>query len=175
MSRIRPEELGKFERSYCECGSCKAACRTLPGMLVPGDLQRIGNFEGVPPTTEWVREHFEASEGSLCEVDGKTVRVPVIVPAQRQSGRCIFLTNDDRCSIHPVAPYGCRIFNVCETPDSDCDHRSAEALACISGEPDYLRIWGMLKAGGCESTPISIRRENLRQEINKEIGGDHRQ
>lgn len=143
-------------------------------MLAPDDMQKIGTYCDAPPSPDWVREHFAAST-AMCVVNGEPTPIPTIVPAQLDDGRCVFLTEDDRCGIHPVAPFGCRTFNVCESPDTDTDHRSARALACVCGEVDYLAIWAMLKESGCEADSISIRQKNLRQALDRGNDGDHQQ
>jgi Fe-S-cluster containining protein len=58
------------------------------------------------------KKYFWASPGSLVKhlATGKIERVGTITP-KRVKGRCVFLTEDDRCSIHAVAPFGCAYFD----------------------------------------------------------------
>jgi Fe-S-cluster containining protein len=43
--------------------------------------------------------------------DGKNYRLRTITP-RFENGKCIFLTDSGLCSIHAVAPYGCRYYDV---------------------------------------------------------------
>ena len=83
----------------------------MPGSLVPGDLERIEEFTGNIGNGDFVMENFRVSDGAKVGVlvGGKLipVSIPSLVPAQRPDGRCVFLTDDGKCSIHPVSPFGC--------------------------------------------------------------------
>ena len=35
-----------FERTSCDCASCRVPCRHMPGCLVPGDLENIAEHQG---------------------------------------------------------------------------------------------------------------------------------
>ncbi len=92
-----------FERTVCACTECVACCKQQPGFLIPGDIQRIAEFLGAP-----VQEFLWASPGAKA-MDTRTGRVfsiPTITPRMKD-GRCAFLDENDRCKIHPVAPFGC--------------------------------------------------------------------
>lgn len=100
----------------------------MPGSLIPSDLpiiqRHVGDMSG-----DFVLSHFSASEGPLVlqqnNITGEQtrLRVPTLVPAQREDGRCVFLTEDDKCSIHEVSPFGCSHHDV---------HMSAEEAQPIS-------------------------------------------
>ena len=95
-----------MERTTCDCHNCAAGCKSMPGALIPGDLERIQAHVG-DQSAEFVDKHFQASEGALVVLQGIPTRVPSLVPRQDDADRCVFLDADDRCSIHPVAPFCC--------------------------------------------------------------------
>jgi Fe-S-cluster containining protein len=98
-----------FERTVCACETCKACCKRQPGPLAPGDLERIAEHLGM--TVEDAKQFFWASPGCLVRDGlGETRRIGTITPRYRK-GRCVFLDENDRCKIHPVAPFGCAYFD----------------------------------------------------------------
>jgi Fe-S-cluster containining protein len=106
MSESIPAE---FKRTTCACSECVKCCKRQAGPLTGGDMERIAAHLG--ESVEDAKRHFCASPGALVRVDGKTVRVGSITPKMRR-GRCVFLNEHDRCSIHAVAPFGCAYFDV---------------------------------------------------------------
>lgn len=92
-----------FKRTTCACDNCVACCKQQPGCLVPSDIARIKEFLGEP-----LEKYFVASRGSLIKDmrTGIAERVGTITP-DYVKGRCVFLDENDRCKIHPVAPFGC--------------------------------------------------------------------
>src|SRR5688500_18711311 len=97
----------QFQRSKCDCAGCVACCKAMPGMLIPGDAERI---ESTRPKL-FPSEYLVASAGALVVYRGKPMRIPTIVPAQKPDGSCVFFDDQDRCTIHGVAPYGCSHFD----------------------------------------------------------------
>lgn len=76
-----------------------------------------------------------ASPGALVGVTGSqglvTYRVGTIVPRTVPgTSRCVFLDDEDHCRIHPVAPFGCAMFD---------SHMGA-------GEAQYRSTWGVRQA-----------------------------
>lgn len=120
-------DLEQFQRSSCDCQLCAAGCKTKPGALIPGDLERIMEY-CEDESADFVMQYFQASEGAtlLATVDGKylPVSIPSIVPAQTATGRCVFLSDDDLCLIHEVSPFGCSHFRIC----NDTDHQAEAKL-----------------------------------------------
>lgn len=105
---IGPRPRDVFARTTCSCALCCAGCRTKPGALIPGDLERIAQHQGVAVTPEWLLQHFSASEGARVYKEGLgTTNIPSVVPDQKPNGHCVFLSETGQCSIHPVAPFGC--------------------------------------------------------------------
>jgi Fe-S-cluster containining protein len=99
-----------FTRTSCACEQCVRCCKRQPGPLVPGDLEKIAAHRG--ETIEEAKKNFWASPGSLVKTlsTGEVKRIGSITPKYRK-GRCVFLDENDRCSIHPVAPFGCAFFD----------------------------------------------------------------
>ena len=167
MQKIPP--LDQMERNYCDCGKCKAGCKAMPGMLAPGDLKAIARHMKVPDTDDhWLVNNFVASEGAKVKL-GPTVRnIPTITPRQESDGRCVFLDDDDRCSIHKVSPFGCRTFRICNEPDvtpaelidkaaEDTEKISAALKHCIIDD-SYNESWEILHNSGCIAEPLTVRR-----------------
>lgn len=120
-----------YSRTKCGCAQCTTLCRYMPGVLIPDDIHRIANHLGAPiDIIGWAKEHFYASGGWKIVVDGTIVRVPSLVPAKKSDGSCIFLTNDGKCSIHEVAPYGCAFFDTHMDGDEG-DKRSTTAVRVV--------------------------------------------
>lgn len=157
---MKPSELEQFERSYCSCDKCKAGCKSMPGCLAPGDMDRITDFLGIEePTPEWIAEHFAASEGALViTADGHATRIPTITPKQRENGRCVFLTSDDQCSIHQVSPFGCRCFKVCDDNDEAAAEVSRAGLSAIAADLDYNMLHDWMTQNGITAMPLSLRK-----------------
>lgn len=99
-----------FARTTCACESCVSCCKRQPGPLAAGDFERIAEHLGI--SREEAKNYFWASPGALVmhRITGKVERVGSITPKFAR-GRCVFLDQNDRCRIHPVAPAGCAYFD----------------------------------------------------------------
>lgn len=142
------------ERTYCDCRRCKAFCRTMPGDLAPGDLERIANYLGIELTDEFVHKNFLAAQGRTLPEDGTDKIVPTIVPAQKTDGSCVFLTSDERCAIHTVAPFGCSKFNYCDEPTPDDFRRMKRMLNEAQHDDEYLSQWARLFVKKHKAPPL---------------------
>lgn len=130
---ITPHPLAiPFKRTVCACSECVQCCKEQPGFLIPGDAERIAAFTGLPSSAT-----LSASPGGLVmdKQKGRVFSVRTITPQSNYKGRCIFLTPEDKCSIHPVAPFGCAY---CDT------HMSNESGHRVS-------LWGMQQVIGDEA------------------------
>jgi Fe-S-cluster containining protein len=96
-----------FQRTVCGCAQCVQCCKEQPGHLIPSDITRIQEFLNRP-----VEGLLAASQGALVLdiQEGRQFRIRTVVP-KTERGRCVFLTPDDKCGIHPVAPFGCSFFD----------------------------------------------------------------
>src|SRR5258708_4879591 len=110
MQQQSDSEQPPFERTVCACRECVQCCKDQPGPLMPGDFERIAEFLGETP--EQAQSHFWASPGAMAKVKetGEIIKIGTITP-KREKGRCVFLDENDRCKIHPVAPFGCAYFD----------------------------------------------------------------
>jgi len=163
MNSDIPEQLQQYERSYCDCGKCKAACRAMPGMLAPGDVASIAKFLGTEPDDAFVANFFAASEGALVLGPSGPLRIQTITPRQRPDGSCVFLTPEGKCSIHPVSPFGCRTFNVC-SPEADVKEDMGKVAAALSSchtDEQYKEHWQDCKRHNSVTPPLTDRRANL--------------
>jgi Fe-S-cluster containining protein len=125
----------EFPRTRCACTQCVACCKSMPGMLIPGDPERILAHASLPndavlSVQELSRQFFVASEGAQVILRGQPMRIPTIVPAQQSDGRCVFLDASGRCTIHAFAPYGCSHFDTHQS-QQEGDARSAAGLRAI--------------------------------------------
>ncbi len=77
--------------------------------MLPGQLEKVAAYMKV--SIEKARSFFCNSPGMLLFSRTRGVfRVRTIVP-KFSHGECVFLVGG-KCSIHPVAPFGCRYFDV---------------------------------------------------------------
>jgi Fe-S-cluster containining protein len=112
-----------FDRTECACKECVACCKRQPGPLAPGDFERIVDYtaekQGLSHEVafEQVKKQLCASPGSLVKdvIGGIVKRIGSITP-RMERGRCVFLDENDRCKIHPVAPFGCAYFDTHMSP-----------------------------------------------------------
>lgn len=126
-----------YERTTCACDDCVRCCKEQPGPLVPGDMERIAAHLGVSMAE--AKGHFWSSPGALVmdTATGRQFRVRTITP-RAVRGRCVFLGDDDRCRVHPVAPAGCAYFDT--HMQSVEAHRRAVAVVRLQQDEDYQRL-----------------------------------
>lgn len=110
MTHPSHSEAHDFERTKCACNACKACCKRQPGPLAAGELDIIQDHLGL--LDDELRDWFWASPGCVLKdlTTGETMRVGSITP-QRRRGKCVFLDDQERCTIHEVAPFGCSHFD----------------------------------------------------------------
>jgi Fe-S-cluster containining protein len=155
-----------FERTCCACPACTVNCSHIPGYLIPADLPRIAAQH--QPNTDvrtWARTFLLASPGALVLQRGRLVRIPTLVPARREDGACAFLTPDNACSIHALAPYGCAFFDA-HMPKAQADQRSTRGLVEIirawQSNALYATIWQILNDGGRSAPGPEVLRSRMR-------------
>lgn len=88
-----------FERTVCACSECVAHCKRQPGPLAVHDLERVDN------------DKLCASPGAVVGRAGRIFSIGTIVPKTKADGTCVFLDEQDRCTIHATAPFGCAYFD----------------------------------------------------------------
>lgn len=109
----------RFARTVCDCAGCKVGCKTMPGTTTCVDVGRIAAHLGQNNDRKFLTENFRLSTSAkaarFTENGMEVFVIPTITPAQQPDGRCVFLTADDQCSVHPVAPMGCSHCDVHQT------------------------------------------------------------
>lgn len=132
-----------FPRTECACAECVRCCTVQPAHLIQGDIFRItdalvsqGRVTDVTGTLSFLR----ASRGAVVadSATGRRYRIGTITP-RMEGGRCVFLTPDDRCSIHSVAPFGCAYFDL-HMSTTEGDARSLWGLQQISRTQAYAEM-----------------------------------
>lgn len=132
-----------FDRTICACGECQAACDRHPGYMAPGDWERIAAHIGVD--ADRVAHLFERGDGVVVgdRATGKMWRIPTIRPRFRDTGRCVFLDDQHRCTVHAVAPAGCAYHDM-HLPAAEANRRSMWFLRRIQDDADYRARWRAL-------------------------------
>jgi Fe-S-cluster containining protein len=120
----------------CACKECVACCYRQPGPLIPGDAERIAKHFGI--TLDEVKNFLWASPGALARRRNQTVSIKTITP-RMVKGRCVFLDAKDRCTIHPVAPFGCAYSDVHQSKN-EAMRRSLWGHSLIYSSDEYKRL-----------------------------------
>ena len=128
-----------FKRTVCGCRQCIDCCRH-PGPLHPDDVARIAK---VLPG-ENVMDYLCASPGALVRNTdtGHEFSVGTITP-KTVRGRCVFLTPDEKCSIHAVSPFGCAYFDMHMRP-SEGQRRDLWLYRAIQSSAAYKKLRAIL-------------------------------
>lgn len=129
-------EQPPFQRTKCACSACVDCCYRQPGPLAPGDFERIAAYLNLYP--EDAKKFFCASPGALVSENRKVRRIGTITP-KRFKGKCVFLDHEDRCTIHPVSPFGCAYFDV-HQPKEIADERSLYLALAQDSDPVYKAL-----------------------------------
>jgi len=114
------DRLG-FARTSCGCHQCQEACKIVPGMLIPEDIEPLSIFCGFANPLDFAKQHLLASPGGQYKntTTGQIFRIPTLVPARNESGHCIWLTDDCKCQVHEAAPFGCACFSMCDSQSEE--------------------------------------------------------
>jgi Fe-S-cluster containining protein len=110
----------------CSCKECISACLNDPGRLVPGDIPKLSRHLKVPESdleNEYLIRVPVRSNGqtvyALAPVKKKGRRFIAkpgsIAPDYyaEEKGRCIFLDDTNRCSVHEAKPFECGAYMGC--------------------------------------------------------------
>ena len=127
-----------FSRTVCACATCQSCCKSQPGHVLPGEVERIAEYLGKPLPE--VLSLFWASPGALVmdTSTGRQFRIGTITPRfDRRAKRCVFLGADDRCTVHEVAPFGCAYFDT-HMSAAEGQRRSAWGLRLLHDDPTYI-------------------------------------
>lgn len=165
-----------FERTECACSDCALNCKHLPGYLVPADVERIARHLEYRNLGYFAFDNLLASPGAtVMNVEGHVFQIPTLVPQRKADGSCVFLDANDRCTIHPVSPYGCSFFDA-HQPDGEANRRSGRGLQEVAREwtassrSAYAVLWKLLFEAGLRAVPPHVARARM-----KEAAGNVRQ
>lgn len=123
-----------FERTKCACTNCVECCKRHPAYLIPSDIPRIADHLKI--SLGELAARLRKSPGALVSKGGRPFAIGTIIPEPDATGRCSFLTADDRCSIHEVAPFGCAYFDV-HMNLRESQRRSVWGLMRVASSPEY--------------------------------------
>lgn len=155
-----------YARTSCACANCATNCRFMPGYLIPSDLTRM--HPDTATVYEWAIANLLASPGAAVLRNGKVFRIPTLVPATKQDGSCIHLTDNALCVIHPVAPFGCAFFD-CK---NDRYELSAEGLREVMHSWQinslYAQVWQYLYHNGKTQVSANVLRERMARYMESE-------
>ncbi|MCA8999873.1 MAG: hypothetical protein KDA80_22955 [Planctomycetaceae bacterium] len=115
-------------------------------MLAPCDIDRIAEYLGLKETTEeFTLKMFQAcDDGPEVAISERSdARAPALRPAVRADGSCVFLSDEGRCMIHPVAPFECSRVNACD-PVSGAAAMKKLAQA-VRDSIDYIMHWTWIR------------------------------
>lgn len=167
------DEIDSVERSVCDCKKCQAGCETAPAACGPGDIDKIAEYWGVNRQSLLVN-NFELSEGAIVRTPAGDMKVPGIVPQRKSTnGSCIFFANG-KCTIHPVSPYGCRNFRICEDESKletqrEMNYRSILRIVACAHDRQYQEDCQKLDGMGIRSSDSTMERKERLQKRLKEI------
>ena len=113
------------------CNGCGVCCRD-PCLLKPKDVAPIAKHLGVE------RAVFVATQLDFIPLATQGFVYFAVRPKRRADGHCHFLTDDKRCGIHEVKPWGGADFE-CWTPEKTWVSR--DMLAWWRPE-DFEELWG---------------------------------
>lgn len=120
----------------CSCDKCVGACRKKPGWFVPEEIKPAADFLGLTEKEFFDKylsvDYFTDPDGFLYVLSPATDKSePGKEFPLEPSGRCIFLTDDEKCSIHSVKPFECKYF----------DHRKLDAPPDVNEHRAVAEAW----------------------------------
>jgi hypothetical protein len=153
-----------LKRNICSCNRCKWNCKTLPGYLIPTDILIICKKLGYEEKVLYFAETFLlASAGAIVQKGEEIFRIPTLVPRRNEKGYCIFFTEEEKCLIHSVSPFGCRYFD-CKQTKEEADAISKIGLNSIIELSTESQIYKILihilaKKGLISKPPEVLKKE----------------
>jgi len=130
-------ELGKT------CSACGHCCRHGSGCLVRGDLAQIAKKLGM--TEKEVKERYLEENEKFHTV---LLKPRLIKEEGKPYGKCVFLSPENRCSIHDAKPLQCRTGN-CSEHGEDLNLWFILTHHLNENDPESVRQYAIyLKCGG---------------------------
>jgi hypothetical protein len=113
----------------------------MPGYLLPQDLEPMREALGCSTLEQLAERYLMASPGAVVQSGAQRFRIPTLVPRRGEDDMCVFFTEDERCDIHPVAPFGCAYADS-HMSREDGDRRSMWGLQLLMRHPrQYYKLW----------------------------------
>lgn len=119
----------------CSCSECVTACHRAPGLFAPGEAEKAAETLGVPfevfkkrlIKTYWRSEGSDPMMWWPRKQDDDGYDEVASNQYTNETGRCTFLTADNRCEIQEAKPWECRRSLLCEKQ--------------IDAWPELNRLW----------------------------------
>jgi len=125
----------------CTCPACVSACKRDPGRLAPEDVAVMAAHLSISPAEliagylVLIPAFVHSQKIFLLAPAKKKARRYLAAPGSvvpeyyaRENGVCVFLSADDRCAIHEVKPFECRVYMGCQHTFLGRRYREEEAL-----------------------------------------------
>lgn len=145
----------------CSCSDCVSACLRKPGWFLPEEIKPAADLLGLTEK-EFFDKHLAVDYyGNPDEF------LFVIAPATdsckpgseyplNPAGRCVFLTEDEKCGIHKAKPYECRAFDHRDGPPDD-DSRATHKAVAEAWVPHQAKIVELLgREPVVETNPLEM-------------------
>lgn len=136
-------------KESCTCDQCKASCISEPEWFWPGEAENAASHCGLSLSV-FFREYLMVDRHTY---RGKLVLglAPLILGHQPGTlcsvgahGRCVFLTDADLCSVHPVKPFECREYLHTDTKKQTRE-RTEEVVAAWATPVNQRQIKELLE------------------------------
>ena len=168
---VERHEFG-FPRTKCSCRMCEINCEFVPGMLIPADISRLMKNFAETDAEKFARDHLLASPGAVVVHEGEVKRIPTLVPRRgADNRRCHWLTDDNQCSIHAVAPFGCA-FADAHMSRQQAHRRMTPALIQVMRSAEtgglYSRLWQLLESEGRTAPGPELLRQEMQAVLDRE-------
>lgn len=154
-------------RTVCACGACRKNCRFISGYLIPADLERMREALGTHSLEQWAESALLASPGAVVASGGVIFRIPTLVPNRKANGHCVFLSPDEKCTIHEISPFGCAFFDEHMSDDEATalnNNGLREVMKAFENNDAYAQIWHRLHSKGLVAESANVVRERMAAE-----------
>jgi Fe-S-cluster containining protein len=130
------------------CDQCVSACLVKPGWFLPGEAERVAEHLGLT-----LEELFETKLAVDWWEDTGEGDIFLLSPAihgelpgtefpATPNGKCVFLTEDGKCSIHEVKPHECRQYWCGEEEEGAFKRHRETALAWLDHQDQPAELLG---------------------------------
>ncbi len=136
----------------CVCELCIQCCKRAPGWFAPEEAEKVAAYLRLDfdlfVKTYLIKDYWVGGPfvWSPRKVGVDTDRDIAMWSAAWSEAPCVFLTDKDRCMIHPVKPYECRESFACSLKRRDLREEIAELWKKAGyplGRESYLEKGGM--------------------------------